>query len=951
MRALKIAGVVIAGVIGIFIIAAAALVMLFDPNDYKGVAASYVEQRTGRTLTVDEELSLDFFPWLALEAGGITVGNAPGFEPEPFARIVSVAARVKLLPLFSGTVEIGRIDIDGIELNLARDEQLRGNWEDLANLASDTPAAAAEAAEAGDQADGSPAALGDFEIEGITIRNGTVNWREGGPNPLLVLSGLEFESSAIRRDEPVEAEVAFHLLDAASQVALEMSSRGTVELGDETIAARDFSTEFRVVGPSGEERTVGTASLAGLRVAGDVVELTGANANGRITTATWPEGEEFSLAWESMRYDGAAQTLAFAGLETKSGAAAATWQITGENLAAAPHLAGSVRVSSDSLGDLLRLAAVATPEGVDPAKLGSLELTATFDMLPNDLKLSLAEIDARALGTRLTGAAEIDASVLTARIAVPRFMPADELYAVLASVLPDTIDARELGELAFSGALETNLESGRLSIRNMTAELLGGSVAGELTMAPAEAGSSLSGMLKTSRFPSSAVAGLLASYLPENIDADEVGVLAIDARFDYDAGADRATLGPFAVEAFGLNAAGNATVTAASTRPRVVGDVRLAEFAPRAVLARFGQPVPQTSDPSALSRATVATRFTVDAENGSFENLTVKLDESTITGSFAVANFADPSYRFDLSADRIDVDRYVPPPAEQVEQGERAAGDIALEAEPLNAIRIDGQARVGDLKITNLRFQDVATHLAIGGGKATIDSASAKLYGGTFEGGLFVDATGQTPTMTLRGRAAELQLTPLIEALTGDANVSGTGSFDIDLTGRGPTVTDNLRSAAGSMGFALRDGALEGFNLGHVLCIAYNKLQQLPEPPDQPKLTQFQLIQADAAVANGVATSPEMLARAAFVDVTGSGTLVLADGILDYGMRATFTNPIAIPNCNSMDRLIGGSIPFTIKGPVTAAVILPDFGQIIQERVRDELQDRLRERLLERLRQ
>jgi AsmA protein len=461
----------------------------------------------------------------------------------------------------------------------------------------------------------------------------------------------------------------------------------------------------------------------------------------------------------------------------------------------------------------------------------------------------------------------------------------------------------------------------------------------------------LSGALRTSRFPSSAVAGLIADYLPENVDAEEVGVLAIDARFDYDAAADRATVSPFAVEAFGLIATGNATVTAASTRPRVGGDVRLAEFAPRTVLQRFGQPVPQTSDPAALSRATVETRFTVDAENGSFEDLTVNLDESTITGSFAVASFADPSYRFDLSADRIDVDRYVPPPAEEAAEGQRAAGDIALEAEPLNAIRISGRARVGDLKITNLRFQDVTTSLAIGDGKATIDSAQAKLYGGEFEGSLFVDATSETPTMTLRGRAAGLQLTPLIEALTGEANVSGTGSFDIDLTGRGPTVTDNLRSAAGTMGFALRDGALEGFNLGAVLCQAYNKLQQLPAPPDQPKLTQFQVIEANASVANGVASSPELLARSAFMDVTGGGTLALAEAVLDYNLRATLTNAIAIQNCNSMDRLIGGSIPFTIKGPLTDATILPDFGQIIQERVRDELEDRLRERLLERLRQ
>ena len=948
MRALKIAAIVVAGVIGVFIIAAVALVALFDPNDYKGVAASYVQQRTGRTLAVDEELRLDFFPWLALEAGGITIGNAPGFGDEPFARIASVSARVKLLPLLAGAVEVGRIDIDGIELNLARDAELRGNWDDLAKLA-EAPAGAPSVAAAGDGMEPSATELSGLDVEGIRIENGTVNFRENRTDLRLVLSELEFESGAIRVGEPVDVELGFHLLDAASQVTFEISSRGTVELTDGGVATRDFSAEYRVVGPNGEERTAGNGSLAGLRVDGEVVELTGAAASARIITDTWPAGEEFGLAWEDVRYDGATQTLTVAGLTTKTGAASATWQIVGETLTDAPHVTGSVRLGAESLGDLLRLAAVAAPEGMDPALLGSVELAATFDARPNDLKLSIRGIDARALGARIGGDAEIDASLLTARIAIPRFAPSDALIALVASALPETLDARELGALAFSGAVETSLESGRTSIRNMSAELLGGSVNGEITISPAaNGGTSLSGALKTSRFPSSAVAGLIAGYLPENVEAADLGALANDARFDYD-GAERATLSPFAIEAFGLNASGNATVTAASTEPRVVGDVRLAEFSPRAVLQRFGQPVPQTSDPDVLSRATVAGRFAIDADNGSFEELAIKLDESTITGNFAVANFADPSYRFELSADRIDVDRYVPPPAEEAQEGERAAGDIGLEAEALSAIRIEGQARVADLKITNLRFQDVATHLAIGDGKATIDSAEAKLYGGEFKGGLFVDANGTMPTMTLRGQAAGLELTPLIEALTGEANISGTGSFDIDLSGRGPTVTDNLRSAAGSMGFALRDGALEGFNLGHVLCIGYNKLQQLPAPPDQPKVTRFQLIQANATVANGVATSPELLARAAFVDVTGSGTLVLADGVLDYGMRATLTNSIAIPNCNSMDRLIGNSIPFTIRGPVTDAVILPDFGQIIQERVRDELEDRLRERLLERL--
>ncbi|HEY5566433.1 MAG TPA: AsmA family protein [Gammaproteobacteria bacterium] len=943
MRALKILAWTLAGVAAVLVVGAVLLVSLFDPNDYKSYATTYVEERTGRTLAIDEELKLSFFPWLAIETGGITVGNAEGFTTQPFARIASLSARVKLLPLLRGAVEVGTVAIDGIELNLGRDEELRGNWEDLLTPADATSVAGAGAAE--------ETAPRDLGIEAVRIRNGTVNWRENRTDLRFVLSGLDVATGAIETAEPVEAELKFTLLDVASQLSLTMDSRFVAEIGDSGYAARDVAFDFRVAGAADDERASGSAAFGFLSLGSDSgFEATGVSADARIVhAALWPDGQTFELAWETLRYDASAQSLAITGLTTSANTVGADWEIAGETLIDAPHLTGSVHLAADSAVDLLTLAAMSPPAGVDPQELGPVELMATFDAHPNELKASVANLDARALGVQITGEGDIDANILSATLAVPRFTPSEALYVLAASLLPESIDARELRALSLRASVETDLESGRTSFRNIDAELLGGTVTGGVTIAPSASGPSLSGTVKTSRFPPSAVAGLVENYLPENVDPDEIGVLAVDTRFNYDAATDTATFGPLALEAFGLSASGDATVAAATTRPRVAGDVRLAQFSPRDLLQRFGQPVPQTSDPAVLRQATVAARFNVDADNGSFESLSVKLDDSTITGTLAVANFASPSYRFDLSADQVDVDRYVPPPAEEAADGERTAGDIELKPEPLDAFRIEGQARVGDLKLANLRFQDVATRLAIGGGKATIDSAQAKLYGGEFMGGMYVDATGAEPTMTLRGRAAGLQLTPIIEALVGDANFSGTGSFDIDLTGRGPTVTDNLRSARGTMGFALSDGAIDGFNLGHVLCQAYNALQQVPAPPEQPKQTAYQLIQANATVENGVATSPELLARAAFVDVTGSGRLVLAEQTLDYDLRAKLTNPITIPRCDSMDRLIGGSIPFTIRGPVTAAEIRPDFGQIIQERVRDEVQDRLRERLEERL--
>ncbi len=99
------------------IVAVAIFASTFDPNDYKGVATDTFTARTGRTLTIDEDLRLAYFPWLAVETGGVTIGSAEAFggAAQPFATARRVAARVKLLPLLSRRVEIGTVELEGLD--------------------------------------------------------------------------------------------------------------------------------------------------------------------------------------------------------------------------------------------------------------------------------------------------------------------------------------------------------------------------------------------------------------------------------------------------------------------------------------------------------------------------------------------------------------------------------------------------------------------------------------------------------------------------------------------------------------------------------------------------------------------------------------------------------------------------------------------------------------------
>ena len=100
MKVVKILAAVAASIIGLLIVAAVAVALLFDPNDYKDYVTSMVEDRTGRSLRIEDDLEMSFFPWLAVETGGVSVGNSADFPAEmPFATIDRVSARVRLWPL------------------------------------------------------------------------------------------------------------------------------------------------------------------------------------------------------------------------------------------------------------------------------------------------------------------------------------------------------------------------------------------------------------------------------------------------------------------------------------------------------------------------------------------------------------------------------------------------------------------------------------------------------------------------------------------------------------------------------------------------------------------------------------------------------------------------------------------------------------------------------------
>ena len=120
-------GLIVAAVVAAVII----VPMVFDPNDYKDEIKSLVERETGRSWDLSGDIGLSIFPWLGFDLGPLTLGNAPGFPPDPFLKAERTRVHVALLPLLRKEVQMDTVTMTGLVVNLARDPAGKTNWDDL----------------------------------------------------------------------------------------------------------------------------------------------------------------------------------------------------------------------------------------------------------------------------------------------------------------------------------------------------------------------------------------------------------------------------------------------------------------------------------------------------------------------------------------------------------------------------------------------------------------------------------------------------------------------------------------------------------------------------------------------------------------------------------------------------------------------------------------------------
>ncbi|QTP56665.1 AsmA family protein [Billgrantia sulfidoxydans] len=415
-----------------------------------------------------------------------------------------------------------------------------------------------------------------------------------------------------------------------------------------------------------------------------------------------------------------------------------------------------------------------------------------------------------------------------------------------------------------------------------------------------------------------------------------------------------------------LSLSGHLNLTDLDRAPAYSGQLSVAPFSLRPWLSRLGKMV-ETADPQALTDVALTSPVQGDLERLELAGLTMVLDGSTFTGRLG-AGFDGKLLDFELQGDRLDLDRYLPPP-EPADQsaarrdlpglGKAYAQDAGtlVPAEWLSQLNLSGTLDLAQLHLSGLDFTEVGLALSGGDGKQRLERFGSVFYDGELSASGALDLTREPIHWQLKPSLSRVRLEPLLQALSEDGSAAplrGRLTLDGELETRANSWPALKRNLNGRLKGHIDEGAVLDVNVSQELCTLAATLEGRETSRDWSADTRFERAEAGLRINDGVARSEDILVLIPGIELGGSGELDLGSERFDLRAAARFVDG-ADAACPVNRRLERVPLPVRCSGELSGdsgewcRFDREAFQATLAELLRDEASRRAGEELEERL--
>ena len=181
----------LAGLLSLLLAAWLSLLLCFNPNDFKPTIINLVQEKTGRTLTLDGDISMAFWPKLGIDLGRVSLSEQA--SQKPFASVARATISLAILPLLQKKLVVGTVHLDGVQATLIQHADGSSNFADLF--------------------DGDSNATFSYDIDGLSVKNSRLDYLNEASNQRIQVSDLSIKTGRIVQDQALDLAADF-LLEA-----------------------------------------------------------------------------------------------------------------------------------------------------------------------------------------------------------------------------------------------------------------------------------------------------------------------------------------------------------------------------------------------------------------------------------------------------------------------------------------------------------------------------------------------------------------------------------------------------------------------------------------------------------------------------------------------------------------------------------------------------------------
>ena len=204
---LKFALIGVGGIVLLLAVVVAIVAATFNPNDYKPLVVKLVQEKKQRTLNIEGDIKLAFWPKIGADLGKISLSEHN--SDKEFASVQGLKVSLALLPLLKKQLVVDTVYVDGARANIIRHKDGTTNLDDLLSKEDDEESQQIK-----------------FDIDGVNVSDSAVSFTDEQAGATYALSKFNLKTGHVALAEPFDLATDFTVEASQPKVKADITAQG-----------------------------------------------------------------------------------------------------------------------------------------------------------------------------------------------------------------------------------------------------------------------------------------------------------------------------------------------------------------------------------------------------------------------------------------------------------------------------------------------------------------------------------------------------------------------------------------------------------------------------------------------------------------------------------------------------------------------------------------------------